>query len=132
MYQKGGRINDEDKRMIGELQGRILKHAPHEASIVEVLSVVMKSLVLALLVCALVGTAFSCDKFQKYMEMFCKYPGEANMCLTSNEYIPSYILQPLLQATEEEKQQYITFMNKIRDGQITVQNKDDFRQHMNE
>ncbi|KAK6026018.1 hypothetical protein OSTOST_08064 [Ostertagia ostertagi] len=44
----------------------------------------MKSLVLALLVCALFGTALSCDKFQKYMEMFCKYPGEANMCLTSN------------------------------------------------
>ncbi|VDO21524.1 unnamed protein product [Haemonchus placei] len=38
----------------------------------------MKSLGLALVVCALARTVASCDKFQKYKEMFCKYPGEPN------------------------------------------------------
>ncbi|EYC17313.1 hypothetical protein Y032_0031g2392 [Ancylostoma ceylanicum] len=44
----------------------------------------MKTLILALLVCTLAATVLSCDKFQKHINLFCKFPGESQPCLTNN------------------------------------------------
>ncbi|ETN73205.1 hypothetical protein NECAME_18464 [Necator americanus] len=44
----------------------------------------MKSVILALLVCALAASVLSCDKFQKHLNMFCKFPGESKPCVTDN------------------------------------------------
>ncbi|KHJ90118.1 hypothetical protein OESDEN_10041 [Oesophagostomum dentatum] len=46
----------------------------------------MKTISLALLVCALAAVALSCDKFQKNINMFCKFPGENKPCLTNNAH----------------------------------------------
>ncbi|KAJ1363626.1 hypothetical protein KIN20_023534 [Parelaphostrongylus tenuis] len=42
----------------------------------------MKSLIFTILIFVIVGNVHSCAKFDKNVNMFCKFPGETNPCLT--------------------------------------------------
>ncbi|PAV59046.1 hypothetical protein WR25_10756 [Diploscapter pachys] len=44
----------------------------------------MKFLLVSILLIALVYSAFGCMKFDKHVQMFCKYGGEQNVCLHNN------------------------------------------------
>ncbi|WKY00081.1 hypothetical protein Q1695_014730 [Nippostrongylus brasiliensis] len=46
----------------------------------------MKSILLVVFACTLAITVLSCEKFDKYVQMFCKFPGETNACLTDNAH----------------------------------------------
>ncbi|VDO18705.1 unnamed protein product [Heligmosomoides polygyrus] len=44
----------------------------------------MKAALISVIVCVLLGTTIGCDKFEKNVNMFCKFGGESSTCLTDN------------------------------------------------
>ncbi|KAE9416631.1 hypothetical protein Angca_000915, partial [Angiostrongylus cantonensis] len=46
----------------------------------------MKSLLFTLLILVVIGVVLSCEKFEKHVNMFCKFSGETNPCLTPNAH----------------------------------------------
>ncbi|KJH48339.1 hypothetical protein DICVIV_05580 [Dictyocaulus viviparus] len=46
----------------------------------------MRSFFFACVIFLLINNVLLCEKFKKHVEMFCKFPGETNTCLTDNAY----------------------------------------------